>query len=68
MSPNRAKILNIVISIIFAAAMIVSSLLLNKTVYYDHSQSVVLFLIALWFIPFSYLSKFEEKRRKTHCN
>lgn len=57
MDANKAAFLNIIISVIFAIAMIVSSLFLNNSQYSEYNQSVTFFLIALWFIPFSYLSK-----------
>lgn len=64
MTNKKASLLIIIISLFFAAAMIISSLLLNDTQYSDHSQTITYFLIALWFIPFSYLLKIANKNRK----
>ena len=64
MEPNKAAIINIVISVIFAIAMIVSSLFLNNSQYSEYKQTVTFFLITLWFIPFSYLSKVSYQKRK----
>ena len=62
MNPKQASFLIIVVSILFAAAMISLSLLLNNTLYHDYTETAVFFLIALWFIPFSYLSRFINKK------
>ena len=56
MSPKRASTLIIVISLIFAAAIIVSTYLLVDTQYEQYSQTVMYLLIAIWFIPYSLLS------------
>ncbi len=67
MDKNKAAIINIVISVIFAIAMIVSSLILNKLHYSEHSQTVTFILIALWFIPFSYLSRISYPKGEKNC-
>lgn len=54
MNHQKAKRLNIAISILFALAMLLTSYVIADK---DLSQTVVLILIALWFIPFLYLSK-----------
>jgi len=56
MNPKKASFLIIVISLFFAAAIIVSSYLLGDTQYEPYSQTVMYLLIALWFIPYSALS------------
>jgi hypothetical protein len=53
MSPKKAAFLNIVISIIFATAIVFSDFLLEGSQY---NQTVMYSLIALWFIPFSLLT------------
>jgi len=53
MNPKRAAFFNIVISIIFAVAIILSSHLLKDS---EHSQTVLYLLIAMWWIPFSLLT------------
>ena len=55
MSLKKAASLIIAISLLFAAAIILSSYLLNDTQYEQHSQTVVYLLIALWWIPYSIL-------------
>lgn len=56
MSPKKASTLIIVISLIFAAAIILSSYLLADTQYERLSQTVMYLLIAIWFIPYTLLS------------
>ena len=48
MSPKKAVILNIIIALIFAGAIILSSWLLQDT---DYAQTVMYIIIALWIIP-----------------
>lgn len=45
---------NIIISIAFAAAMIGSALLIDNT---DTERTVRFILIAIWLVPFFYLTK-----------
>jgi len=47
----------ILVSLLFAGLMITSSLILNNSQYSEYAQTVNLFLIALWFIPYSYFSR-----------
>jgi hypothetical protein len=58
MTSQRATHLNILISIVFAAAMIGSSLMIDDK---DTSQIVVFILIAIWFVPFTYLTKAQKR-------
>ena len=59
MTPKRATYANYLISIVFAAAMIGSSLIIDDK---DTSQIVVSILIAIWLVPFLYLAK-QQKRK-----
>ncbi len=56
MNPKKASTLIIVISLLFAAAIILSSYLLADTQYEHLSQTVMYLLIAIWFIPYTLLS------------
>ena len=53
MTPKRAATLNILVSIVFALAMLASSYFLRDTTL---SETVLFILIALWWIPFSMLT------------
>lgn len=53
LEPRRAAILNVAISIVFAVAMVLFSHLLKGT---RHEGAAMPLLIALWVIPFSWLS------------
>ncbi len=57
MTPKRATYVNYLISIVFAAAMIGSSLMIDDK---DTSQIVVFSLIAIWLVPFLYLAKAQK--------
>lgn len=61
MSPQKATLSIIIVSIVFAAAMIISSIFLADKAY---SQTVILLLITLWFVPFAYLTKVKKENRK----
>jgi hypothetical protein len=61
MDPKKAAFLNIVISTIFAVAVVVSDSLLEGT---QHNQTVLYTLIALWWIPFMLLSLAGVKGQK----
>ncbi|GAA5144095.1 hypothetical protein [Thalassotalea piscium] len=53
MDCNKAKQANIVISIVFALAMLLTSYFIADK---DLSQNIVFILIIAWFVPFFYLS------------
>ncbi len=57
MRPSKYALLNIVISIVFAVAIILSSYLLKNTEYVQYSDHVTYLLLALWFVPFSFFSR-----------
>lgn len=61
MSPKKAIILNIIIALIFAGAIMLSSWLLQDT---EHAQTVMYIIIALWFIPSGILTAAGVKRDK----
>lgn len=59
MTPKRATYANYLVSIIFAAAMIGTSLMLDDK---DVSQAVVFILITIWLVPFFYLAKAQKHK------
>jgi phosphatidylserine synthase len=61
MSNNKINFLQIGIAIFFAAAIILSAYLMKGS---EKSDTVMFVLIALWFIPFLYLSRLAKKNRK----
>ena len=68
MNTNKITLLQIGIALFFAAAMILSSLVLIGTQYEQHSDTVTYFQTALWFIPFSWLAKKTTKKETINCN
>ena len=62
MTPKRAALYNIVVALFFAAAIILASYLIADTQYEDHAQTVTYLLIAIWFIPFTWLSAAENDK------
>ncbi len=61
MSLKKATFLNIGISIIFAVVMIFTTSFLDGS---EYEQIVTFLWIALWFIPFSLLSRVSVKELK----
>ncbi len=61
MSNNKINFLQIGIALFFAAAIILSTYLMKGS---EHSDTVMFVLIALWFVPYLYLSKLKNKNRK----
>jgi hypothetical protein len=59
MNPKKAKSLLIIVSLIIAIAMIISSYFLADT---GHSQTAVFILIAIWWIPFTYLTRVSKRK------
>ena len=53
MTAKKATVLNILISLLFAAAIVISSALVADT---ETAETMTYILIALWFIPFAYLT------------
>jgi hypothetical protein len=62
MNEKKASRLNIITSIIFAVTMISIALILKDTEYNKYSETAVFLIIALWFIPFSYFSRFTRDK------
>lgn len=56
MNPKKTAFLIIVISIVFAVAIVLAEFLLAKSHYSHYSEMVRYSLVALWWIPFSILS------------
>jgi len=54
MDYKKARLANILISIFFALVMLVSSYFIADK---DLSENVMFMLIAIWLVPFFYLSK-----------
>ncbi len=61
MSNKKINFLQIGIALFFAAAIILSNYLMKGS---EHSDTVMFLLIALWFVPFLYLSKLSKNNRK----
>jgi len=61
MSPKKASLSIVIVSIVFAAAMIISSIYWADKAYL---QTVILSLVALWFVPFAYLIKVKKENQK----
>jgi len=59
MNSDKAKLANILISIFFALAMLVSSYFIEDK---DLSSTVVFILIAVWLVPFFYLQKLTKHK------
>lgn len=53
MTPKKASFLIVAVSLFFAAAILLSGYLLADS---DQAETVMFMLIALWFVPFIYLS------------
>lgn len=54
MNYKKARMVNILISIFFALVMLISSYFIADK---DLSETVIFILIAIWLVPFLYLSK-----------
>ena len=61
MTNKKINFLQIGIALFFAAAIILSTYLMKGS---EHSDTVMFILIALWFIPYLYLSSLAKKNRK----
>lgn len=59
MNPRRAAVLNLVVAIVFAAAILMSAFLLPDE---EASATVTYLLIAVWLIPFTLLSASAGRR------
>lgn len=64
MNSKLSAVLIIVVSLIFAAAIVLSSYLLKGSDYAQYSQTVTFLLIAVWFIPFSLLTAAGTKHKE----
>ena len=56
MKPKTVAFLLIAVSLAFAGAIVLSSYLLKGSAYAYHADTVTYLWIALWWIPFSYLT------------
>ena len=61
MNNKKINFLQIGIALFFAAVIILSNYLMKGS---EHSDTVMYLLIALWFIPFLYLSRLANKNKK----
>ncbi|MEZ4683223.1 MAG: hypothetical protein R2932_54345 [Caldilineaceae bacterium] len=59
MTPKRTPRAIIIVSLVFAIAMVASSMMIAEK---DASQPVILMIVALWFIPFSYLAGTQARK------
>lgn len=57
MTPKKAAVLNIIISLAFATAIILVSYFSNDAA---DNKIIIYLLIVLWFIPFTWLSRNEK--------
>lgn len=65
MNNRKISAIQIGIALIFAGVILLTSNLMNNS---EQSGTATLLLIAIWFIPFSYLVKIKSKNRKaTRC-
>ncbi|MCW8850130.1 MAG: hypothetical protein OQJ81_09160 [Melioribacteraceae bacterium] len=64
MSNKKNSVLQVLIALLFAGAILLTSYLMNGS---EYSKTATFLLIGLWFIPFSYLVKIKNKNRKTTC-
>jgi hypothetical protein len=62
MTRKQSAVAIIAVSIFFAIAILISSYLLAET---DHGDTAMFILIALWFIPFTYLSAKASKEQSS---
>ena len=53
MNPNKASLYLILVSLVAATAIIVWSYLLDGA---DSSQTIMFLIIAVWFVPFTWLT------------
>ena len=60
MSSKKATLYLIIVSLIAAAAMMLSSALLDGA---DSAQTVMFLIIAVWFVPFSWLAQRAAKKK-----
>ena len=58
MSSKKVAILQIGVALLFALAILLSSYFIDSS---EQSQTVTTILIAIWFVPFSYLVKIKVK-------
>lgn len=63
-SPKRNGTLIILVSLAFAAAMLLTSFFMADS---PHRETVVFLLIAVWWIPFTYLSARSAPRCRSRC-
>lgn len=54
MNPKKTTLSIILVSLAFAIAILISSYIFADT---EYSQTATFILIAIWFVPFSYLLK-----------
>jgi hypothetical protein len=54
MTPKKATYANIIISLVFAVAIIGSAIIIDDT---DLERNVRFILIVIWLVPFFYLAK-----------
>ena len=64
MSSKKVAILQIGVALLFALAILLSSYFIDSS---EQSQTISTILIAIWFVPFSYLVKTDSKNRKSRC-
>lgn len=64
MSPKRGATLVVLVSLAFAAAILLASYLMGDS---PNRETVVFLLIAVWWVPFTYLSARSVPRCRSRC-
>ena len=64
MSSKRVSQLQIGIALIFAGIILLSSYLMKGS---EYAEIIMFVIIAMWFIPFSYLANIKSKAQKSKC-
>ncbi|MBI9073383.1 MAG: hypothetical protein JEY94_17405 [Melioribacteraceae bacterium] len=64
MKNRKASLLILFISLFFAGVIVVTSYFMEFTQFSEHKETVTFVLIALWYIPFLYLSNNLAKNEK----
>jgi hypothetical protein len=59
MNYKKARLANILISIFFALVMLISSYAIADK---DLSEKVIFMIVAVWLVPFVYLSKQSQRK------
>ncbi|MBT5876210.1 MAG: hypothetical protein HOH43_22475 [Candidatus Latescibacteria bacterium] len=64
MRSHTAAFLNIAVALVFAGAIMMTTSALSGTQFDEYTEIVMYSLIAVWIIPFSYLSVLAKRAQK----